>query len=80
MSDENFDLIYEVFFRTPRKSARAANSLSDFISTAHSILRRLRISQAFTRTHQRSATIYRLLRETLRVSVAGDVCFHSQEK
>jgi hypothetical protein len=43
VSDENFDLIHEVFFRTPRKSARAVNCLSDFISTAHSILRHLRI-------------------------------------
>ena len=31
------------FFRTPRKSARVVNCLSDFISTTHSILRRLRI-------------------------------------
>jgi len=31
------------------------------------------ISQAFTHTHQRSATIYRVLGETLRVSVGGEV-------
>lgn len=94
MSDENFDRIYvhAVSVRTPRKSARAVNFVSD--STDRSILRRLQIEgnwadkysinththRSHIHTHQRSTTIYGILGETLKVCVACKVSLFIRKK
>jgi hypothetical protein len=87
VSDENFELIHEVFFRTPRlKSAQAVNCVSDFGSlllTAPSAewgWLTERVSQAFTLPISAMLPSTGYLVKRLRVSVTLEVCVFIHKK